>query len=95
MVTASRMQNMVQLRKKTPISRPFVFSFVFLVFTFRALGVESPGGVILRFLDFGEAYPSPLDLQGRSRPMVPFPSHTLIYKPTNLMGDLQTCLNRK
>ena len=43
MITASRMQNMVQIREKNLISSPksvFVFYFV----TFTALGVESPRG---------------------------------------------------
>ena len=39
MVAASRMQNMVHIRKKKHLFRD---QHVFVVFTFRALGVESP-----------------------------------------------------
>ena len=47
MCTASRMQNMVQIRKKN-IYFVTQFSFIFAFFTFRALGVESPrGGAIV------------------------------------------------
>ena len=43
MVTASRMQNMVQIRKKNTYFVTNKF-FRFFIFTFRALGVESPRG---------------------------------------------------
>ena len=43
MVTASRMQNMVQIREKKVRDQQFVRSFV-LNFTFRVFCVESPRG---------------------------------------------------
>ena len=52
MVTASRVQNMVQIRRGKNIFRDEkVFSIVFVIFTFRVLGVESPrGGAILNII---------------------------------------------
>ena len=44
MVIASRMQNMVQIRKNNAYLVTKKFVRLFLVFTFRDLGVESPRG---------------------------------------------------
>ena len=45
MYAASRMQNMAQIRKSNAYSETNIaFSFFFVVFTFEALGVESPHG---------------------------------------------------
>ena len=50
-VTASRMQNIVQFRKKNAYLATYICSFSFIAFTFRALGVESPrGGAIMMYI---------------------------------------------
>ena len=48
MVTASRMQNMVQIRKNNVyfVTR----NIVFVIVTFRALGVESPRGGAVEYV---------------------------------------------
>ena len=44
MVTVSRMQSMVQIRKKNTCSVTKKFARFFFIFTFEALGVKSPRG---------------------------------------------------
>ena len=67
MVTASRMQNMVQIRKKNTYFVTNIFSF--FIFTFRALGVESPrGGAIegtAQATQASKTVPSPTKLRPR------------------------------